>query len=478
MTKKGLLSLVCCLLASTNLAFAQSPQSIADGTAFANSLKPVSPGQIVNPAAVDPKAWTGNVVPAKANTSNMGTWSTPNTSNSTYIANQKQGAVGALGIQTQVDCKNYVPTGNAEQDQRCAAINFMANNCIQPTSAQSQVIGSAAGSSLAGTSANCQGTFGNGVANQFSLTPADGLLVTQFKSNSANIAAAGGGCVTQTIVTRPATYATHQCIKNQIYDQVSCTQDLDPMCAWVGAPITSISTSGPVSIGQVAPGLYNYSESLSGGGVNPPIGASITFNLDGPPSQGSYISARSSSLDDTGVIVVNGVVVYFGHPNSGAQWYYPTFGTTPAFVRNYYWNAWQGESWNYDPWCDCYYYQPAGWVTRYANFKLANFCPYAGFVETSNKTGAWSSWCNEEGYWVGNSVEGNGYRGISVAGQLPLVQGSNTIELYWGTEGGNYSGGIGLSGQIYNVAPICSGTWIDRCGIYENSAGAMLPPPQ
>jgi hypothetical protein len=47
------------LLLCAGAAFAQSPAQVANGTAFARTLAPTSPSQIVNPAGVNGGTWSG-----------------------------------------------------------------------------------------------------------------------------------------------------------------------------------------------------------------------------------------------------------------------------------------------------------------------------------------------------------------------------------------------------------------------------------
>ena len=62
-----------------------------------------------------------------------------------------------------------------------------------------------------------------------------------------------------------------------------------------------------------------------------------------------------------------------------------------------------------------------------------------------------------------NRREGNDAAGASLSSQMPLLSGANKIQVYWGTGPGNGGGGVTVTGQIYNVAPVCTTLWNDGC---------------
>ena len=314
-------------------------------------------------------------------------------------------------------------SGSTNSDPECNAVNFLANNPGQKITLSSSDPMLKAGADI--------------ISNASSVSPTNSRTC-----NYQNQAVAG-------------TNSTETC--NDYYNAYTstCTVSIDT-CPFVPSTITSLSTSGPTNISEVSTGLYNYSISCGWGGGGTCYG-SITFNLDAP-SQGGYITANSSSLDDTAVIAVNGIVVFYGHPNSGGSWYYPTFGTTAQFVWGYQDTLYQQQCVSYD-WESggCYGYDNVAVAT--SQYKLSDSCPISG--DYSSKTGSQATWCTADGKLVGRIVEGNYYGGISVNGKLPLKAGQNTIQMFGGTEGGPYGGGITLTGQIYNVAPVCSIT--DNC---------------
>ena len=286
----------------------------------------------------------------------------------------------------------------------------------------------------------------------------------------------GTQCTTVTVVDKAPTYGNLTCTQSAY---ILCNKTLDVTCAFQSKDISNISTIGNANYSRASIGLYDYSMPLSGAGIGWPMRANITFNIDSP-NAGSYISAIANNLDDTALVAVNGIVVYFGHPNSGGQWGYPTFGTTPGYIYGYAENLMScGMAVvGYDAYDNPIMENQCN-VVATSMFQLAETCPFGApgqVIDYSNKTGQPAIWCSDSGKLVGRTVEGNGYRTVSVNTSLPLQQGQNTIELLWGNESGNYSGGMTLTGQIYNVAPVCKSPWIDECDALESSAGQVTIP--
>ena len=153
--------------ASAQNAPALSP--LAEGLEFANNIKPTVPTQLVNPKAVNFSTWS-SVNSSVTLPSKMGEFSTPSLSSS--IANKSsQGALLAFGLNAQLECANYRPTGNTNADQYCAAVNFMSGSCIQPSAQQFEIIGSSNSFIKSNPKQNCIGTFGSG-ENSFDFSQA------------------------------------------------------------------------------------------------------------------------------------------------------------------------------------------------------------------------------------------------------------------------------------------------------------------
>ena len=134
-----------------------------EGIDFANQLLPTTSTQLVNSSAVSTSAWsvTNNVLTLPKQ---LGDFSNPQ--NSTLLApNSPKGGLTSLGLQAQLNCASYQATGDSTSDEYCAAVNFMAGNCVRPSSLQSNVIAAAPPSYSVNPSNNlnnCANTFGSG----------------------------------------------------------------------------------------------------------------------------------------------------------------------------------------------------------------------------------------------------------------------------------------------------------------------------
>jgi hypothetical protein len=193
--------------------------------------------------------------------------------------------------------------------------------------------------------------------------------------------------------------------------------------------------------------------------------AEIDFNLDTIDS-GSYLTVNISNLDDAAVVAVNGQVVFAGYPNSG-PYYQGIYFDQAAFALNYSWQ----EKVN------------GNTYTFVADTKLLDHCP-GGYSPTYQKTASNGTvqtntdlvtqgfFCNSEGKFLMNRHEGNGTWDGSVAAQMPLKVGANTVIIYWGTAASGFAyGNITVTGNIYNVGTHCTGaTWSDQCGGLEARA--------
>jgi hypothetical protein len=225
-------SVLACLLAgltaATTAAIAQNAQTLSDGKAFAESVAPQSAGQIVNPAGVNPSAWSGGSAAMPSTTpSGLGAFSSPLRDSPLYGTARAQGALSGLGNGRILSCKNYVPTGDPIADQECAAVKFMNKDCVALTNSQAQVLGAAGGSSPNG--AGCSGTYGAGMSNfgfQNQITAGDPVFhLSQTAQNNAT-AATDSNCVSTPVITRPAEYDTNTCSKTVSTDVKVCSQEL------------------------------------------------------------------------------------------------------------------------------------------------------------------------------------------------------------------------------------------------------------
>ncbi len=222
-------------------ATAQSAAAVSDGTAFAKSLAPSSSKQIVNPTGVNPAAWTGNTSTPTAVPSSLGKFSAPNTSTDDYTAAKAIGLAG-FGNQAVLNCSTYDPTtGDPTQVQTCAAVNFLSNRCLSPTTQQSAVM---AANATAATplASDCTGTYGQASAS-FGYSEAessgDAIFGVIAGLPTKSSAATGETCTTQTVVVTPAQYAINTCTKNDSASEYVCYQYLNTSIQTIYTPATT-----------------------------------------------------------------------------------------------------------------------------------------------------------------------------------------------------------------------------------------------
>lgn len=388
---------------------------------------------------------------------------TTNAPQSANFANGK-GNLGAAGNTKLADCQNKV-SGNAMDQQECDAVNFLSKN---PSTRPKFIIDKKTDPLLTGSAST-------------------------IKNPGTTPGSSNQQCRVETVTT-PATYKTESCEQSIVTQSFTCQKTLIPQCAYTGANITGSSTSQsgafitPSITPSGTPGLYNYRleviRSCGGDGAS-----SITFNLD-TVGQGGYITINTNNLDDAAAVGVNGYAVFAGYPNSGPVYsgnFFPQ--TQKAFQIGYSWTEQVGTTCtSYDWDGNCTGTKP-NFQQFYANTKLLDFCP-GGYAPTPQSRYAYTDgdgnysppsnytpnnvlgfFCNAEGKFLMNRHEGNGTWGGSVSGQMPLQQGTNTIEVYWGTgPWGGACGNVTVTGQIYNVAPTCTTPWNDGCAAARGAA--------
>jgi hypothetical protein len=208
-------------------AGAQNAQTLSDGKAFAQSIAPQSPGQIVNPAGVDAATWSGSTSMPASMPAGLGAFSSPLSTSTLFNASRAQGALAGLGNARIQACRNYVPTGDPIADQECAAVKFMNNDCIPLSNAQLQVVGSA--SAVAGTGSNCTDTYGSGQSNfgfRNAITTSDPIFQLSHAAQANASSAITQNCVSTPVITKPAEYETNNCSKTISTDSHICTREL------------------------------------------------------------------------------------------------------------------------------------------------------------------------------------------------------------------------------------------------------------
>ena len=272
------------LVFSVSLANAQN----SDGAAFANGFVPTAPGQVVNPAAVNSQAWSGQTNLGTSNIAGTGAFTQPNTNSTQFSSGQHSGGLATFGNQAVASCANYVPTGNAAQDQYCAGVNFMSNKCIVPNANQKTVLGSAG--VPASVPANCAGTYGASGANQFPIGVQDQSAASNMISAAKNNASVTSGCSVQTVQTAAAQYATYDCVANTYSATQTCSQSLaTTVLTNKQTAITTYSCSGGTISGQYcvastqapAPVIYSCAagQTLSGSNCINPNGSVVPASI-------------------------------------------------------------------------------------------------------------------------------------------------------------------------------------------------------
>jgi hypothetical protein len=222
-------SLVCAVVFLASVwAHGQSAPVVQQGTAFATQLAPSSPAQVVNPAGVNAAAWSSTSVPSVV-PSNLGAFSAPTTSSQALTAAQS-GGLTALANNAMSACANYVPgpVPDPLRVQECAAVNFLTNQCMSPTTTEAGVM-THLGTTQQPTG-NCSGTYGQaaqtfGFGNQ--VTAADPIFAGTNTLNQTAAQTADQSCSTQSVVTAPAQYQTNYCVKNGSTTPQTCSQFLN-----------------------------------------------------------------------------------------------------------------------------------------------------------------------------------------------------------------------------------------------------------
>ena len=225
-------------------ASAQSATAVSDGTSFAKSIAPTSSAQIVNPTGVNSTAWAGNATTPTVVPSTLGKFSTPNVSTNPYTSAKAIGLAG-YGNQAVANCAAYDPTtGDPTQSQTCAAINFLSNRCLSPTTHQSAVM-SANATSATPLAADCAGTYGQAQANygySEQESSSDSIFTSISGLSSTASGTIGETCSIQTVVTTPAQYASYTCTKNDSSDEYTCYQYLNASVQTTYTPAQTTTT--------------------------------------------------------------------------------------------------------------------------------------------------------------------------------------------------------------------------------------------
>lgn len=244
----------------SQFAWAQSASDVSNGQAFANSLAPTSASQVVNPSGVSASAWGSQTGTPTSVPAGLGGFSSP-TNDSTLLSNAQSTSLTAMGNKAMLDCANYVAGSDQYQNQYCAAVNFLNNACMQPTTGEASVLGKTGTNQ--GSSANCAGSYGAG-QSQFNFSDQVTSTDSMFNVISSLGSTAGGvlqqTCSPQTVVSQPAQYANNTCVVSNDTQDDTCSQTLN-----VSAVNSSVAAT-TAQVGCVAPWVAMNPNNFDGGG--------------------------------------------------------------------------------------------------------------------------------------------------------------------------------------------------------------------
>ena len=454
---------------------AQNAQTLTDGKAFAESMAPTAPGQIVNPAGVNPSSWAaGATAMPTTMPSGLGAFSSPLTSSPLYGTAAAQGALSGLANAKIQNCKNYVPTGDPIADQECAAVKFMNKDCVPLTSAQAQITGTVGVPNATGV--NCTDTYGAGQSNfgyRDAISAADPVFgLTQNAQHNAS-ATTTQTCVSTPIVTKPAQYETNTCSKTVSTNLKVCSQELAVAVTTSYTPAqVSYKCNGGVLQGQYCvsttstPATANYS-CPDGGALN---GTSCVSQTSMPATP--YHSCESGELQGDRCVT--------SAPADGVpscpppQWSY-----TPADIWTLTYDS------NNVAWCSHIPTDrddPFGYVSYRA--ALTYQCPGGGTLSGDTCTTTTTATLNykcDNGTLSGSSCMTDTSTPASVtytcasgtlSGSQCVTTTNTPPETVYSCPGG--ASPVGDQCITYSTQV----SWINNCAPYEQSAGVKLGDPK
>ncbi len=426
--------LLSALAACSFAAQAQNAQVMREGLTFGNSMAPTSKGQIVNPSATSSSAWSASTVPSSV-PSGLGTFSKPLDGTTTFTHARSMGLSG-LGNAAMDRCANYVPTGNPEADQECAAVNFLSQRCMTASGARGQILQNNGGlnGAMVGSS-YCEGSFGKAAnkfdfANQVKGSDTAFDVIKGAQTNAGSMT--GQTCQPKSVVTKPAQHEENTCLKSMETNSVSCSQVLKVSCAaptdgcdaggviansWAGDMKTTFQPDGAgnfnLTFGTIADNYW--------GGWGATYDRNLNFQIKDIGLIKHFILTRAA-FDDWLLVKVNGTTVYVG----------PKGGDRLQMVQQCY-SDWEGGSYCSD-------------VVQYCST-----CFGSPELRTS-----WNFALN---------IDLKSY----------LINGANNIFMRTIVAGGG-EGAIVISTRQY-CPRLCSSSWLNQCTDLENKAGIKLGTP-
>lgn len=427
------LVLLFALVSSSFAAQAQNAQAMRDGLMFGNSIAPTAKGQIVNPAAAS-SAWPASSLPSSI-PHGLGTFSKP-LDGTTTLSQARTIGLSGIGNAALDRCANYIPTGNPEADQECAAVNFLSQRCMTASGAQGQILQSNGGlnGAMVG-SPYCEGSYGKS-ANKFDFAnqvkETDNVFNTSKAAQTNAAAITGQTCQPKSVVTRPAQFEQNTCFKSVETDSMTCSQVLQVSCAartdgcdaggvvtnsWAGDMKTTFEPDGAgnfnLTFGTIADNYW--------GGWGAMYDRNLNFQIKDINLIKHFTLVRAA-FDDWLLVKVNGTTVYVG-PIGGDR-----LQTTQQCYSD-------GEGGSY-----CY--------------EIVEYC--ATCFGSPELNTSWDF-------------------GLNIDLKPHLINGDNTIFMRTIVAGAG-EGAIVISTRQY-CPRMCSTTWLNQCTDLENKAGIKLGAP-
>ncbi|MCX4176662.1 MULTISPECIES: hypothetical protein [Paraburkholderia] len=225
-----------------------------------------------------------------------------------------------MGNQAMTDCANYVPGADPYQNQYCAAVNFLNNQCMQPTTGEKSILGNTG--TTQGSASNCAGSYGAG-QSQFGFadqeTSNDNIFnpISNLGTNASGVMQQT--CKSQAVVTQPAQYANNTCIVSRDAESDGCTQQLN---------VNASAANTPATLGQVgcvSPWITLY----SGGGTTMGclIVAADSKNLHTGDTYDGLIIFQKDSVDAYGHAEKDG---WDGYDHEWQDWVNSYSGGNPS----------------------------------------------------------------------------------------------------------------------------------------------------
>lgn len=435
------LALPIVLAVCAQVAMAQNATDISNGLGFANSIAPTSPSQVINPGSVNSTAWGNQSSTPTSVPTGLGGFSAPNTDSSIYSSAQTS-SLSALGDQAMINCASYTPGSDPYQNQYCSAVNFLNNQCMQPTTGESSVLGNVG--TTQGSTSNCAGTYGAGqsqfgYSNQITDSDPAFSAISSLGTTAPNTLTQT--CTPQTVVTQPAQYATDICVVSQQTDDNSCSQTMS-------ATVTQTLSAPNVTL--VCPAGYTLAgeECLSTTSATPVCPDGYAMQSDGTcvstSTQAAIGSCPSPDFDSN-----TGGFSFIPVPKAGdcavshiEPWTCASSIDGQPLVAT---AMGEGAFDKPEPELVCYYPQ----------------------IET----------CPNGFSYNGSECINTASTPVTYSCPTGSLQGQTCVTTTTSSTSYSCPTGQNLNGSNQCIKQTVTTSWTDACGLYEQSAGSTLPTP-